>query len=93
MVSRHQSGGKSDWEAVVEPGDSDTFRDAVKMLATKNDATISGLIRGIRKPERARAYIEAEVRLADYEGRDARKPLIGMVNSKQDELKESDTEE
>lgn len=93
MPSTHQSGtGGIEWEDVADAADrnDDTFRDAVKMLATKNDPTIKALVRGIRKPERARAYIEAELLLADDRDRDPRKKLIGMLNSKVSELAESE---
>lgn len=76
MPSTHQTGKSS--------GDYDD--EPTRMLATKNDATIKALVRGIRKPERARAYIQAELSLAEAEDRDPRKPLIGMLNSKVTEL-------
>ena len=72
MPSKHQTGAKS--------GDYDS--EPKKMLATKNDLTIAALIRGIRDPERAQAYIEAEVELADEEDRDARTDVIGALNRK-----------
>lgn len=53
-----------------------------KMLATKNDLTIAALISGIRKPERAQAYVEAEVALADEDDRDVRKGIVGACNRK-----------
>jgi len=77
MPSKHQSGAGSRTDFPNEP---------YKMLATKNDATIKALVRGIRRKERARAYIQAELDLADDEGRDPRKPLIGLLNSKTNEL-------
>lgn len=55
MPSKHQTGA----------GSADYDSDEKKMLATKNDLTIAALIRGIRKPERARNYVQAEVELAD----------------------------
>jgi len=82
MPSTHQSGASRDY--ADEP---------TKMLATKNDATIKALVRGIRKPERARAYIQAELSLAESEDRDPRKPLIGMLNAKVSELTESEDED
>lgn len=57
-----------------------------KMLATKNDATIRAIVRGIDDVDRATAYIRAEVQLADDEDRDIRKPLIGLLNSKKTSL-------
>lgn len=51
-----------------------------RLLAEKNDLTIAALIRGIRTPERAQEYIEAEVGLADDEDRDPRKDVIGALN-------------
>ena len=57
------------------------------MLATKNDATIRALVRGIEDEDRARSYIEAELQLADDEGRTPRKPLIGLLNSKKTSLR------
>lgn len=93
MPSTHQTGkGDAAWEDVADGADrnDDTFRDAVKMLATKNDPTIKALVRGIRKPERARAYIEAEILLADDRDRDPRRKLIGMLNSKVSELTTDD---
>lgn len=91
MPSTHQSGkGKDAWKDAVDASKSDDFAEAAKMLATKNDPTIRALVRGIRRPDRARAYIEAEVALADHEDRDPRKKLIGMLNSKVSELSESE---
>ena len=51
-----------------------------KMLNTKSDAVIAGLIRGMRDPERVQAYIEAEA-----EGQ-ARKNVIAALNRKKKEL-------
>jgi len=89
MPSTNQSGGDSDvdYEAIVadHDRDDDDFVDAVRMLATKNDATLRALIRGIQRPDRARAYVEAEIAIADHEDRDVRKPLIGMVNGQTSE--------
>ena len=96
MPSRNQPAGKStDWEDIFDDHDraDDTFREAVKMLHTKNDATIKGIIRGIRKPARARAYIEAEVAISEYDDRDIRRPLVGMLNTKQDDLKAEDEDD
>ena len=61
-----------------------------KMLSTKNAPTIRALVRGIRDPNRARAYIEAELQLADDEDRDPRRELIGMLNRKVDDLSPDD---
>lgn len=91
MPSTHQAGTSStDYEDVVGNDDGDTFAEAAKMLATKNDPTIKALVRGIRKRDRARAYIRAEIALADHEDRDPRKKLIGMLNAKVSELTEAD---
>jgi hypothetical protein len=60
-----------------------------KMLATKNDRTIAALIRGIRDPDRAHAYIKAEVALADEEDRDVRKSVVGACNRKQKALEDA----
>lgn len=76
MPSTHQSG----------KGTGDYDSDAKKMLATKNDATIKALVRGIRRVERARDYIQAELALAEEEDRDPRKPLVGMLNGKMRDL-------
>lgn len=91
MPSTHQTGASAsdDWKEVPDDADSD-FAEATKMLATKNDPTIRALVRGIRRPDRARAYIKAEIALADHEDRDPRKKLIGMLNSKVSELSESE---
>jgi len=62
------------------------------MLATKNDLTIAALIRGIRDPERAQAYIDAEIELADDEARDVRKEIIGACNRKKTALEGDDTD-
>jgi len=78
MPSTHQTGKSS----------GDYPNEAYKMLATKNDPTIKALVRGIRKPDRARRYIEAEVDLARQEDREPRKKLIGMLNAKVSELSE-----
>ena len=59
------------------------------MLATKNDLTIAALIRGIRKPERAQAFIDAEVDLAAEEDRDVRKGIIGACNRKKTALEDA----
>jgi len=64
--------------------------DAHRMLATKNDLTIAALIRGIRNPERAQAYIDAEVELAADEDRDVRKTVIGACNRKKIALEDED---
>ena len=81
MPSKHQSG------AGTSSGDYDS--DEKKMLATKNDLTIAALIRGIRKPERAQAYIDAEVELADEEDRDVRKGIVGACNRKKTALEDA----
>lgn len=73
MPSIHQAGSTT--------GDYDS--EAVKMLATKNDATIKAIVRGIRRPERCVEYIEAELALADAEGRDPRQKLIALLNDQQ----------
>lgn len=83
MPSTHQSGKAS--------GDYDD--EPAKVLATKNDATIKAIVRGIHTPERARAYIKAEISLAEYEDREPRKPLIGMLNGKVSELSESEDDD
>lgn len=57
------------------------------MLATKNDATLRALIRGMRDPDRARAWVSAEIELAKSEGREPRRKLIGELNRKVDDLK------
>lgn len=76
MPSKYQTGkGTDDYDS--EPK---------RMLATKNDATIKALVRGIRRVERARDYIRAELELADEEDREPRKPLIGMLNGKMRDL-------
>lgn len=79
MPSEYQTGAKSAGEYDSEPK---------KMLATKNDLTIAALIRGIRKPERAQAYIDAEIELADEEDRDPRKKIIGACNRKKTALED-----
>lgn len=83
MPSKHQTGGGS------KTYDSEPKR----MLANKNDATIRALIRGIRKPDRARAYIHAEIELADEEDRAVRKGIIGLCNAKLSELKPDDEDD
>jgi hypothetical protein len=77
MPSTHQSnsGGRTDYPS-----------DEYKLLATKPDAVIRSLVRGLRRPERGRAYVEAEIQLADDEDRDVRKDLIGMLNRRVQEL-------
>lgn len=90
MPSTFQSGkSKGSYERIVSESDrdDDTFVDAVRMLSTKNDPTIRSLVRGIRDVDRARAYVEAELAIADAEDRDPRSSLIGLVNTKIDELK------
>jgi len=89
VPSTHQSGtGGGDYERIISnhERDDDDFADAVKMLTTKNNATLKALVRGIRRVDRARAYIEAEVTVADAEDRDPRRKLIGMLNAKVSEL-------
>jgi len=76
MPSTHQFGGD----------DVDYPNDSYKMLATKNDATIRSLIRGIRRVDRAREFVEAELQLADDEGREPRRAFVGMCNAKITEL-------
>ena len=79
MPSKYQSGTSTD----------DYPDEPTKMLATKNDATIRALVRGIDDVDRARAYIEAELSVADADDRDPRNDLIGMLNAKVAELRES----
>ena len=81
MPSEHQSGRRTDYP-------SEEYR----FLATKNDATLKAIVRGIRKAERARAYVQAEVALAKSEGRKPRKELIGMLNQKIDALQTDATD-
>lgn len=77
----------SEYQANPNPtGDFDT--EAEKMLATKDDATVKAIVRGIRDPDRAREYIEAELSLADDEDRKPRKKLIGMLNRQVSERRE-----
>lgn len=64
-----------------------------KWLATKNDYTIAALIRGIRDPDRARKFIEAELELADEDGREPRRDLIGMCNAKAAAIRDRPTAE
>lgn len=78
MPSTNQSGRKT--------SNRDFDSDAKKMLATKNDLTIAALIRGIRDPDRVDEYVRAEVELADEEGRDPRKDIIGALNRKKTAL-------
>jgi len=80
MPSVHQTG----------KGTGDYPDEPTKMLATKNDATIKALVRGVRRVDRARSYIEAEVSLAEREDRDPRKPLIAMLNAKVSELSDDE---
>lgn len=82
MPSKHQTGA----------GSKDYDSEPKKMLATKNDLTIAALIRGIRKPERAQAYIDAEIELADEEDRDPRKGIIGACNRKKTALEDDDAD-
>jgi len=81
MPSKHQTG----------KGSKEYDSEAKKMLATKNDLTIAALIRGIRKPERAQDYIDAEVELSEEEGREVRKGVIGALNRKKTSLEGGDT--
>jgi hypothetical protein len=69
MPSTHQSGRDTEYPT-----------DAHRMIATKNDLTIAALIRGIRDPDRAQAYIDAEIEVADADDRDVRKSIIGACN-------------
>lgn len=71
--------------ARVSNADYDT--EEKRMLATKNDATIKAIIRGIRRPDRARRFIEAEISLAESEDRSPRKKLIGTLNRKVTDLR------
>lgn len=59
-----------------------------KMLATKDESTLVALIKGMRDPERAHAFIETEIELAQEEDREPRRGLIGMLNEKLDELRD-----
>jgi hypothetical protein len=81
MPSKHQSAA----------GGERFESDAKKMLATKNDLTIAALIRGIRKVDRAREYIDAEVSLAQERDRDVRKGIVGACNRKVRALEDGDT--
>lgn len=77
MPSTNQSGNAGDYSSEEK-----------KMLATKNDPTIAALIRGIRDPERAKAYIEAELELADEEDRKPRQGFVGACNRRKTALEE-----
>ena len=80
MPSRNQPGSATD-SYQGEP---------YKILSTKSEATIKAVVNGIDDVDRARAYIEAEVDLANRNDRDVRKRLIAMLNAKVSELKDSD---
>lgn len=93
------NGGVTDMPSTNQQGnDSGDYRsEAHKMLAEKNDLTIAALIRGIDDADRAQAFIDAEVELADDEDRDVRTDVIGACNRKkaaltQGEDAEDDTE-
>ena len=79
MPSIHQAGSDGDYPSQY-----------YKLLATKPDHVIRGIVRGIRDRERARAYIEAEISLAKDEDRDPRSELIGILNGKVEELKHAE---
>jgi len=64
-----------------------------KVLATKNDATIRAVVRGMRRVERARDYVQAEIRLANRENREPRKKLIGLLNARIAELEDPDRDD
>jgi hypothetical protein len=64
-----------------------------KVLATKNDATIRAVVRGMRRVERARDYAQAEIRLANRENREPRKKLIGLLNGRIAELQDPDRDD
>ena len=97
MPSEYQTGTGStdDYKQIaadtdVGPDVVEHFAEAVKMLSTKNPATIRGLVKGIRHPDRARAYVKAELAVADAEDREPRRKLIGMCNRMVTELTEDD---
>lgn len=52
------------------------------MVATKTDATLAAIIRGIHDVDRARRYVEAEIDVADREGRDPRREVIANLNQR-----------
>lgn len=59
-----------------------------KMLSEKNDMTIAALIRGIVDPDRAQAYYDAEVELAEDEDREPRSDVAGACYRKMRELED-----
>jgi hypothetical protein len=81
MPSTHQTPAATD----------DYESEPKKMLATKNDLTLAALIRGIRDPDRAQAYIDAEIALAADEDRDPRKDIIGACNRTKAALESRET--
>jgi hypothetical protein len=80
MPSTNQQGSES----------IDHASEAKRMLAEKNDLTIAALIRGIDDADRAQAFIDAEVELADAEDRDVRTDVIGACNRKKAALTPDD---
>lgn len=57
-----------------------------KMVREKDVPTLAALIRGIRDPKRAQAYVDAEVEAAEDEDRDPRKDVVGACYRKIAEL-------
>ena len=70
MPSEYQNGTGEQYDSEAE-----------KMLATKNDATLRGLIDGMRDPDRVQEWIETE---ADG---DARAEIIGALNRQKADLR------
>ena len=60
--------------------DRDWPTEAHKMVATKSKGTLAGIVAGMNDPDRARQYIEAELEVAQEEGREPRKDLVGALN-------------
>ena len=67
----------------IQSADSQTFdSEAHKMLETKDDSTLAGLIRGMRDVDRVQEWIVTE---AQGQGR---KEIIASLNRKKAELEE-----
>lgn len=57
-----------------------------KMVREKDVPTLAALIRGIRDVDRAQAYVDAEIELADEDGSDPRSDVVGACYRKISEL-------
>lgn len=80
--STNQSGNAGDWES-----------EAHKMVATKSAGTLAGIVAGIEGAQRATEFIEAELEIAEQEGREPRRDLVGALNRIRNDADEEDDQD